>query len=66
LSECDSIDSSFIGILVQASKKLKIKNGHFNIIGLSALTDNIIILGGFAKLFQVFKTTRDAIQSFAC
>ena len=66
LGECDSIDSSFFGILVLASKKLKNNNGQLKIIGLSALSDNIIILGGFAKLFQVFKTTRDAIQSFAC
>ena len=65
LSECDSIDSSFFGILVQASKKLKINNVQLKIIGLSALSYNIIILGGFAKLFQIFKTTQDAIQSFA-
>ncbi len=49
LSECDSIDSSFLGMLVQANKKLKINNGHLKIIGLNALSDNIIILSGFRK-----------------
>ncbi|MCH8035281.1 MAG: STAS domain-containing protein [Bacteroidetes bacterium] len=65
LSDCDFIESSFLGILVQASKKLKINNGNLKIIGLNALPDNIFILGGFTKLFQVFKTRQEAIQSFA-
>ncbi len=65
LSECDSIDSSFLGMLVQANKKLKINNGHLKIIGLNALSDNIIILSGFRKLFHVFNSKQSAILSFA-
>ena len=65
LSECDSIDSSFLGLLVQANKKLKINNGHLKIIGLNALSNNIIILSGFRKLFHVFNSKQSAILSFA-
>ncbi|MCH7774418.1 MAG: STAS domain-containing protein [Bacteroidetes bacterium] len=65
LSECDFIESSFLGILVQANKKLKINKGHLKIIGLNALSNNIFIFSGFTKLFHVFKTRQEAIQSFA-
>ena len=63
LSECDFVDSSFLGMLVQANKKLKINNGHLKIIGLNALSDNIILFGGFTKLFQIFNSKQSAIQS---
>ncbi len=65
LSECDSIDSSFLGLLVQANKKLKINNGHLKIIGLNASSDNILIFSGFTKLFNVFNSKQSAIQSCA-
>ena len=65
LSECDSIDSSFLGMLVQANKMLELNNGHLKIIGLNALSDNIIIFSGFKKLFHVFNSKQSAIQSCA-
>jgi anti-anti-sigma factor len=65
LSECDSIDSSFLGMLVQANKMLELHNGHLKIIGLNALSDNIIIFSGFKKLFHVFNSKQSAIQSCA-
>jgi len=65
LSECDSIDSSFLGMLVQANKMLKLNNGHLKIIGLNASSDNILIFSGFTKLFRVFNNKQLAIQSCA-
>jgi len=65
LSECDSIDSSFLGMLVQANKMLKLNNGHLKIIGLTASSDNIIIFNAFIKLFHVFNNKQLAIQSCA-
>jgi anti-anti-sigma factor len=65
LSECDSIDSSFLGMLVQANKLLKINSGHLKIIGLNSSSDNIIIFSGFTKLFNVFNSKQSAIQSCA-
>ncbi|MGB5850163.1 MAG: STAS domain-containing protein [Ignavibacteriaceae bacterium] len=65
LSECDSIDSSFLGMLVQTNKKLKLNNGHLKIIGLNASSDNIIIFSGLTKLFHVFNNKQLAIQSCA-
>jgi anti-anti-sigma factor len=65
LSECDSIDSSFLGMLVQANKMLKLNNGHLKIIGLSESSNNIIIFSGFTKLFHVFNNKQMAIQSCA-
>jgi len=63
LVQANKVDSSFLGMLVQANKKLKINNGHLKIIGLNALSDNIIIFGGFTKLFQIFNSKQSAIQS---
>jgi anti-anti-sigma factor len=65
LSECDSIDSSFLGMLVQANKLLKINSGQLKIIGLNASSDNIIMFSGFTKLFNVFNSKQSAIQSCA-
>ncbi len=65
LTECDSIDSSFLGMLVQVNKMLKLNNGHLKIIGLHALSDNIITFRGFKKLFHVFNSKQSAIQSCA-
>ena len=65
LSECESIDSSFLGMLVQANKLLKINSGQLKIIGLNASSDNIIIFSGFTKLFHVFNNRQLAIQSCA-
>ena len=65
LSECDSIDSSFLGMLVQANKMLKLNNCHLKIIGLNSLSDNIIIFSGIKKLFHVFNNKQSAIQSCA-
>ena len=65
LSECDSIDSSFLGMLVRANKLLKINGGHLKIIGLNASYDNIIIFSAFTKLFNVFNSKQSAIQSCA-
>ncbi len=65
LSECASIDSSFLGMLVQANKMLKHNNGQLKIIGLNASSDNILIFSGFTKLFHVFNNKQLAIQSCA-
>ena len=65
LSECDSIDISFLGMLVQANKMLKHNNGNLKIIGLNASDDNILIFSGFTRLFHVFNNKQLAIQSCA-
>ena len=65
LSECDSIDASFLGMLVQANKTLKNNNGNLKIMGLNVPSDNFIIFSGFLKFFSVFNSRQSAIQSFS-
>jgi anti-anti-sigma factor len=64
VSACESIDTSFLGILVQANKKLKENNGSIKIIGLKISPDEIYRMSGFTKIFTVFTDKQSAIKSF--
>lgn len=64
ISKCDSIDSSFLGVLVKANKKLKMNNGQLKIIGHKIFTDQIHKFSGITKLFKIFKNKEAALQSY--
>lgn len=64
VSACESIDTSFLGILVQANKKLKEDKGGIKIIGLKISPDEIYRMSGFTKIFTVFTDKQSAIKSF--
>lgn len=62
LSQCEFMDSTFIGALVVTYKKLLPLNGQIVFVEPSAITFSILSLVGVVKLFRFFKTASDAVN----
>ena len=61
LSQCEFIDSTFIGALVVTYKKLLALNGRIVFVQPSELSLSVLTLVGALKFFRFFKTTSDAL-----
>ena len=66
LSQCISMDTTFIGVLVATHKKLLAKGGQLNIVNKLDLTRELFFnLTGISKVFNTFETSEDAVKSFS-
>ncbi len=61
LSQCEFIDSTFIGALVVTYKKILALNGQMVFVEPSEITLSVLTLVGALKFFRFFKTTSDAL-----
>lgn len=64
LSATEFVDSSFLGTLVAGLKKTDINGGNLKIAGLQEPVRVMFELTRLYKIFEIFDTVEDALNSF--
>jgi anti-anti-sigma factor len=64
LSDCEFIDSSFLGTLVVFLKKLTTAGGDLKLIGFQPAVHTMFELTRLYRVFDIFDTKEEALQSF--
>lgn len=65
LSYCEFIDSTFLGSLVVSLKKVTSMGGDLRLVGFQASVHSMFELTRMYRVFESFKTTDEAVNSFA-
>lgn len=63
LSDCEFMDSTFIGVLVVTYKKLRSRGGDLKIVKPGLFANSILTFTGTMKYFDYFESVDDAIIS---
>jgi anti-anti-sigma factor len=64
LSECEFIDSTFLGALVVSLKKITSLGGDLRLVGFQPAVHSMFELTRMYRVFEAFKTKEDAVLSF--
>lgn len=64
LSNCEFIDSTFLGGLVVSLKKLTATNGDLRLVGFQPAVHSMFELTRMYRVFESFKSKYEAVQSF--
>lgn len=64
LSECEFIDSTFLGALVVALKKVTSHGGDMKLVGFQPAVNSMFELTRMYRVFESYKTKEEAIQSY--
>lgn len=65
LSACEYIDSTFLGVLVNALKKVAKMEGDLKLVGFKPAVRSMFELTRLFRVFESFNELQDAIKSFA-
>ncbi len=65
LSECEYIDSTFLGTLVVTLKKVTTQGGDLRLIGFKPAVRSMFELTRMYRVFETFETKDEAIKSFS-
>ncbi len=64
LTECEFIDSTFLGALVVSLKKITSLGGDLRLVGFQPAVHSMFELTRMYRVFEAFKTKEEAINSF--
>jgi len=64
LSECDYIDSTFLGTLVVTLKKVTSQGGDLRLIGFKPAVRSMFELTRMYRVFETFESKDEAVKSF--
>lgn len=64
ISECEFIDSTFLGALVVSLKKLTALGGDLRLVGFQPAVHSMFELTRMYRVFESFKSKEEAVQSF--
>lgn len=64
LSQCEFIDSTFLGALVVSLKKITGLNGDLKLVGFQPAVHSMFELTRMYRVFESYKTIDEAVQSF--
>ncbi|MDR3666112.1 MAG: STAS domain-containing protein [Ignavibacteriaceae bacterium] len=64
LSECDFIDSTYLGAIVISLKKINDLGGQLRLVGLQPEVIEMFRLTKMNKIFKIFENREDALDSF--
>ncbi|MFB3057099.1 MAG: STAS domain-containing protein [Ignavibacteriaceae bacterium] len=64
LTDCEFIDSTFLGALVISLKKVTSIGGDLRLVGFQPAVNSMFELTRMYRVFETFKTKEDAILSF--
>ena len=65
LSDCDFIDSTFLGTLVVTLKKVTSVGGDLRLVGFKPAVRSMFELTRMYRVFETFKTSEEAVKSFS-
>jgi len=63
ISQCEFIDSTFIGSLVVEQKRMKEKGGKIMLIYPVKLDENLFHVTNTLRIFEIYQTREEAIES---
>jgi anti-anti-sigma factor len=64
LSDCEFIDSTFLGALVVTLKKISNIGGDLRLVGFQPAVHSMFELTRMYRVFEAYKTKEEAIKSF--
>lgn len=64
LSDCEFIDSTFLGALVVSLKKVTSLGGDLRLVGFQPAVHSMFELTRMYRVFESFKSREDAVKSF--
>ncbi len=64
LSDCEFIDSTFLGVLVISLKRVTSIGGDLRLVGFQPAVNSMFELTRMHRVFETFNTKEDAILSF--
>jgi anti-anti-sigma factor len=64
LTDCEFIDSSFLGSMVIALKKVKNLGGNLRLVGVQPDVMNMFRLTRVDGIFDIYETKEDALESY--
>lgn len=65
LTECEFIDSTFLGALVVSLKKVTSLGGDMRLVGFQPAVHSMFELTRMYRVFESFKTKEEAVNSFS-
>ena len=65
INKCEFIDSTFVGALVVAQKKITQLGGEIKLVEPLSAIQELLEKAGTLKLFDSYSTQREAIESFS-
>lgn len=63
-SQCDFVDSTFLGGLVVSLKRMTAAKGDIRLVGFRPPVRSMFELTRMHKVFEAFETVEDAVKSF--
>ena len=63
LTECEYIDSTFLGTIVIALKKMTDLGGNIRLVGIQPEVEKMFQLTKMNRIFETFETREDALES---
>lgn len=64
LSECDFVDSSFLGVLVSSLKKVANLEGDLKLVGFRPAVRSMFELTRLFRVFETFTNLQEAVKSY--
>lgn len=65
LSQCEFIDSTFLGALVVSLKKVTVLGGDLRLVGFQPAVHSMFELTRMYRVFEAYKTIDEAVSSFS-
>jgi anti-anti-sigma factor len=64
LTECEFIDSTFLGAIVISLKKITELGGKLRLVGIQPEVQTLFQLTKINRIFEIFENREDALQSY--
>lgn len=64
LTECDFVDSSFLGVLVNSLKKVAKVEGDLKLVGFRPAVRSMFELTRLFRVFESFSSLQEAVKSY--
>jgi|ERR1035437_1377281 anti-anti-sigma factor len=64
ISQCEFIDSTFLGMIVVALKKISELGGKLRLVGIQPEVQTMFQLTRMNRIFEIFENREDALQSY--
>jgi anti-anti-sigma factor len=64
LDECQSVDSTFVGILVVIWKKVRTRGGTLKLVKPGSFNHSVLHLTGAIEIFEKYDSIQEALNSF--
>jgi anti-anti-sigma factor len=65
ISQCEFMDSTFLGVLVYAQKRISSQGGTIKLVEPASVFQTLLEKTSTLRIFDTYKTLQEAVQSFS-